>query len=122
MEAVAVVPAAARRRLEFSYDYTGKRIQKKTYLWNVATSSYDPEAVSRFINDGWNVVVQLDGGANVQRTFVWGSDLSGSLQGAGGVSGLLLIKENGETYQVGYDGSGNVVALMKATTGTSSAS
>lgn len=122
MEAAVNVPVEAKLRLEFAYDYAGRRLQKKTYAWNETTSSYDLVTTSKFVNDGWNTVVQLDGSNNVQKTFIWGRDNSGSLQGAGGIGGLLLINEAGETHQVGYDGNGNVVALTKASTGTSSAS
>jgi RHS repeat-associated protein len=122
MEAAASVSAQAKRRVEFSYDYAGRRIQKKSYTWNIAASAYELVSISKFINDGWNVVVQLDGGGNVQRTYVWGKDNSGSLQGAGGIGGLLLVTEGNDTHQVAYDGNGNVVALTKAGTGMNSGS
>jgi RHS repeat-associated protein len=50
---------------------------------------------------------------------MWGTDLSGSMQGAGGVGGLLAenIASNGVQF-VAYDGNGNVVALVSATNGT----
>ena len=43
---------------------------------------------------------------------VWGTDLSGSAQGAGGVGGLLLRESSatGASYYH-YDGNGNVTAL-----------
>jgi RHS repeat-associated protein len=49
---------------------------------------------------------------------VWGADLSGTAQGAGGVGGLLLRESsaNGASYYH-YDGNGNVTALT-STTGT----
>jgi RHS repeat-associated protein len=48
--------------------------------------------------------------------------LSGALQAAGGVGGLLLINQGGQTYHAGYDGSGNLTTLVKAGTGTIAAS
>ena len=43
----------------------------------------------RFVYDGWNVVLVLDGSSNLKRKYTWGLDLSGTLQGAGGIGGLL---------------------------------
>jgi RHS repeat-associated protein len=54
------------------------------------------------------------------RTYVWGSDLSGSLQGAGGVGGLLKVTcvGTGTTNAfVAHDGNGNVAALLDAANG-----
>ena len=51
------------------------------------------------------------------RTYVWGSDLSGSVQGAGGVSGLLAVSgyDSATTNCFpAFDGNGNVAALINA--------
>jgi RHS repeat-associated protein len=58
------------------------------------------------------------------RSYVWGLDLSGTLEVAGGVGGLLWISNFQSpigTHFVGYDGNGNVVALVSAATGTETA-
>ena len=71
--------------------------------------------------DGWNVVAELNGTNGVIRTFMWGLDLSGTAQGAGGVGGLLAIgPASGNPSFVAYDGNGNVTGLMDAETGTTS--
>jgi RHS repeat-associated protein len=52
---------------------------------------------------------------------MWGSDLSGSQQGAGGVGGLLEISYNGSSTTncfPAFDGNGNVAALINAADGT----
>lgn len=53
---------------------------------------------------------------------MWGLDLSGSLDGAGGVGGLLMINSaaNGAHFYA-FDGNGNVAALVEGTDGTASA-
>ncbi|MDI9382261.1 MAG: hypothetical protein QM845_15530, partial [Verrucomicrobiota bacterium] len=52
--------------------------------------------------EGWNVVAELDANATNARlrTYVWGLDLSGTRQGAGGVGGLLWVNN----YQTSYGG------------------
>ena len=47
--------------------------------------------------------------------YVWGADLSGSMQGAGGVGGLLAVKRNGVWYAPLYDANGNVTAYVSET-------
>jgi RHS repeat-associated protein len=46
---------------------------------------------------------------------MWGNDLSGSLQGAGGVGGLLMLNISGTNCFTAYDGNGNITALINAT-------
>jgi hypothetical protein len=47
-----------------------------------------------------------------------GLDLSGTVQGAGGIGGLLLVQEGGQSYLPMYDGLGNVHGMIKASDGT----
>ena len=76
-----------------------------------------------FVYDGWNVVAILDSnaGSSLLYSFMWGLDMSGSTQGAGGVGALLSMTvysgTNAGTYFYCYDGNGNVVALVNAATG-----
>lgn len=61
-------------------------------------------------------------------SFLWGLDLSGSPQGAGGVGSLLAVSDQStinsqpSSHFVSYDGNGNVAALVNAADGTPSAS
>ncbi|MBQ9430159.1 MAG: RHS repeat protein, partial [Kiritimatiellae bacterium] len=43
---------------------------------------------------------------------VWGRDLSGALDGAGGIGGLLAVRRGGEWHFPLYDGGGNVTAYV----------
>ncbi|HXG47264.1 MAG TPA: RHS repeat-associated core domain-containing protein [Methylomirabilota bacterium] len=58
-------------------------------------------------------------------TYTRGLDLSGTLEGAGGIGGLLAMTvhqgANAGTYFYGYDGNGNVVGLVSAADGTEAA-
>jgi hypothetical protein len=57
----------------------------------------------------------LDHQCSILYSFTWGLDLSGSLQGAGGVGGLLAITDASQgSHFCAYDGNGNVSALVKA--------
>jgi RHS repeat-associated protein len=116
MTALPIAPAEAKKKLEFTYDYSGRRIQKKVYGWNGA--GYQIQSTTKFIYDGWNLIAELDGSNTIIRSYTWGMDLSGGFQGAGGIGGLLLIKEGSSLYQVGYDGNGNVSTLVKTGTNT----
>jgi RHS repeat-associated protein len=122
MEARPNVPAEARLRLEFAYDWAGRRIEKKVYAWNTGAGGYQLQSVARFVYDGWNLLAELDGAGAPVRSYVWGQDLSGSLADAGGVGGLLLVRQGADAYHVGYDGSGNATTLVNAATGAISAS
>jgi len=101
-------------RIDFEYDWQGRRIAKK--VWNNTAGTSGPKLSERFLYDGWNLIAQLNATNNaVVRSYVWGSDISGSMQGAGGVGGLLAVKDTANgTHFAAYDGNGNVAALVRA--------
>jgi hypothetical protein len=51
------------------------------------------------------------------RSYSWGPDLSGSLQGAGGIGGLVFVRDSGNSYYPAYDGNGNLTAMVLASSG-----
>jgi RHS repeat-associated protein len=116
---LASAPAASMSSNIYTYDYMGRRIQKA--VWTNSGSAWVVAYTNKFVYDGWNVAAILDGSNNVLYTFTWGKDLSGSMQGAGGVGGLLSMTictgVNAGTYFPCYDGNGNVVAMVNAATG-----
>ena len=117
MQAISTVPSGAKKKLDFAYDYQGRRIQKVVSTW--IGTNYVAQSTNKFLYDGWNLSAELNGTNGVVRAYLWGLDLSGSMQGAGGVSGLLAIKPAGANpLFVAYDGNGNVTSLIDATTGT----
>jgi RHS repeat-associated protein len=105
-----------QQTIAFGYDWKGRRIQKQVSVNGTVTSN------TIFLYDGWNLVGVLNSSFALQRSFMWGQDLSGSMQGAGGVGGLLAVNDavNGVHFAA-YDGNGNVAGLIKASDGTSSA-
>jgi RHS repeat-associated protein len=122
MQGLSGLPTGANKQLQFVYDWQGRRIQKKSVSnWN--GSSYVAQYTNRFHYDGWNLIAELNGANNALiRSYIWGSDLSGSIQGAAGVGGLLTVKPaSGDSLFAAYDGNGNVSGLVDATTGTNAA-
>ena len=109
--------------LTFHYDWQGRRVLKRVNPGGWETNQRSVQ----FAYDGWNVVAEretfsVEGGWNTTlRRYVWGADLSGSLQGAGGVGGLLaetFTDDYGEhTLLPAYDGNGNIVAMLDGTGG-----
>jgi RHS repeat-associated protein len=111
-ETIVTVPTAAKQKLEYSYDAESRRIQKKVFGWD--GSVWLLENDHRYLYDGWNLVAEMDATNIMLRNFVWGLDLSRTPQGAGGVGGLVAIREGAESHLPCYDGNGNAMALVKA--------
>jgi len=112
---------APERRIEFEYDWQGRRIRQT--VWNDRDDGQGSEVGDTiFLYDGWNVMGELNANAgNAKlRTYAWGLDLSGTMQGAGGVGGLLKVTDHSSPvthHFVCYDGNGNVAALADGTSG-----
>jgi len=93
---------------------------------NWTGSAWTRALSEKFVYDGWNLLGALDGANNaIARSFLWGLDLSGSLQGAGGVGGLICFRQHSGSsagsHFASYDGNGNVMALVDGKTGSTSA-
>ena len=91
--------------VRYSYDSQSRRIAETVGTTTKLT-----------VYDGWNPIAEYaiqNSTFTIQNSYLWGIDLSGTLQGAGGVGGLLmtsLITNNSITsnYFPTYDGNGNV--------------
>jgi RHS repeat-associated protein len=120
LTSLSSAPTASKFKLDFAYDWQGRRIQKLVSTNN--GSAYVAQYTNRFLYDGWNLVAEINPASSLLRSYVWGSDLSGTVQGAGGVGGLLEITDtaNGAQFPA-FDGNGNVAILGKASDGTVSA-
>jgi RHS repeat-associated protein len=121
MVSLTNAPSGSKLRLRFSYDSQGRRITKQVESWT--GSNWSVTTSNKFLYNGWNLIAELNGTNNsLIRSYIWGTDLSGSRQGAGGVGGL--IAENDTVQGVlfaAFDGNGNVSALLKAIDGAVSA-
>jgi len=89
----------------YVYDYRNRCVRETT------------ENMTRhFVWDRWNIVATVDIDSVAQTTnvarYVWGPDVSGTLQGAGGVGGLLAVIRTDGTYFPCYDGNGNITEYV----------
>jgi RHS repeat-associated protein len=112
---LATITKSGSKKLEFVYDGVGRRRAKKVYTW--ANDDWTLSSHIKFVYSGWNLIAELDGMASdaVLRRYVWGLDLSGTLQNAGGVGGLLAVVEaDNSVYCPCYDLNGNVTSYVSA--------
>jgi RHS repeat-associated protein len=115
--AVASAYPSLKKRLEFAYDYLGRRIRKVVKTW--VNDTWEPLADTRFLYDGWNLLGEYTYTTTPQlmRSYVWGLDLSGDRYGGGGVGGLLWATDATTAYSPAYDRTGNVMAWIDLATG-----
>ncbi|WP_411845251.1 RHS repeat-associated core domain-containing protein [Roseibacillus persicicus] len=101
-------------RLTFAYDWQGRRVRKKVETGSLSSPSTEEDL--RFLYDGWNLIAEYDslsvGQMSLKSSFLWGPDVSGISQGAGGVGGLVAVVSEEENYQPSYDGNGNIISWL----------
>lgn len=102
----------------------GRRYSKVVSNWT--GSAWTRVLHEKFLYEGWNLLGAFNGtNAAIIRSFLWGLDLSGSMQGAGGVGGLIAFRQHSGSlagsHFAAYDGNGNVMALVDGKTGSTSA-
>jgi len=92
--------------IDFVYDYQGRLVKTD-----------DGSNVEIYVYDGWNRIATFSlqtSNLTLQTSYLWGLDLSGTMQGAGGVGGLL---KEGSLYPT-YDANGNVMQKLDGTGAT----
>ena len=95
------------------YDHLSRRIAKNVF--EITQSGTNAIRQFSFIYDGWNLIherVAHTNGTVDEIEYVWGLDLSGTMQGASGAGGLLYEKRNGVVYIPCYDANGNITAYV----------
>ena len=86
------------------YDAKSRRVKKITQ-----------EATTTFFYDGWNLIeerIAYTNGTTTTIRYYWGKDLSGTLQGAAGVGGLLYLTVDGVVRVPFFDNNGNVTRYL----------
>lgn len=81
----------------FIYDGLGRMRERVDYGWN--GSGWIATNTVLYIYDGWRVIQERDGSNNPLTSYTRGSDLSGTLEGAGGIGGLLALSGLGQTVE-----------------------
>ena len=102
----------------FYYDGLGRLRQRADCTYD--STGFDPTNFVAYIYDGWRVIQERNVyGANLPTvSYTRGLDLSGSLQGAGGIGGLLARSSgysSGNWTSHAYyhaDGNGNITCLV----------
>ncbi len=86
MTNVSGITNSNRFQLQFAYDYMGRRVQKKVYQWNGSEFETNPVSQVRFVYDGWNLLAEVATNNVAIRSYMWGQDLSGTMDQAGGMA------------------------------------
>jgi RHS repeat-associated protein len=137
---VSTPPVTTRQKLEFTYDAQGRRIRKVVKSFSSANQTWSVTSDLIFLYDGWNLVAELNmqpetSNLELVRSYEWGLDVSGTMDGAGGVGGLLVERFHTTTsttvnnsqppptgaYAPAFDGNGNITELVNLANGTISA-
>jgi RHS repeat-associated protein len=108
-------------RSDFVYDGLMRRRIRREYAWQSGAWSLQTEI--HYVYDGRLVIQERDANSVPLVTYTRGKDLSGSLEGAGGIGGLLARSDNsamgmlyagaGHAYYH-HDGNGNVTCLFNS--------
>ena len=82
--------------IAYAYDHMGRNVIKDG---------------AKFIWDDYNIIIEDAASSNA--TFnTWGLDIDGTMQGAGGVGGLLAVEKGDAVYLPAYDANGNVTEYV----------
>jgi len=111
-------------RSDWVYDGLGRLRKRLDYTWSAYYSQWLLSGETRYVYDGRRVIQERNGSNVPTVSYTRGNDLSGSLDGAGGIGGLLARSHgysggSWSTHSLYHaDGNGNVTYLMdKATQG-----
>ncbi len=102
----------------FVYDGLGRRRIKQVYSFS--DNQWILQTETHYTYDQWNIIKETKLNSKLEilnsKLFFWGLDLSGTLQGAGGVGGLLELTINDQqttnNYYPSYDANGNITAYI----------
>jgi RHS repeat-associated protein len=97
-------------KTEFVYDGLGRRRIARDY--GQQGGQWVQTNETRYVYDGYLAIQERDSNNAVKATYTRGLDLSGSLQGAGGIGGLLARTDGSGSTFYHADGAGNITALM----------
>jgi len=114
----ASTPAFQPWRIDFVYDGLRRLRRALQFTWN--GSAWTSQGEVRYLYDGMLIVQERNAGHTPQVQYTRGLDLSGTIEGAGGIGGLLMRSHgysagNWSTHNAYHsDANGNVTALMSS--------
>ena len=116
-----VIASNATHLVTYAYDHLGRMLLK-----TVASSNVSPTKSINYLWDGYNIIFEtVSTNSSLNKTFnIWGLDITGALQGAGGVGGLLAVisplpqgegqSEDSTVYLSCYDVNGNITEYVSS--------
>ena len=113
-ETVFIYDGLGRLRVRQEYEGAGSRPGEGPQ------PGMTPVSETRYVYDGWRVIQERDGNNTPLVSYTRGTDLSGSLEGAGGIGGLLARSHgyasgNWSTHNCYHaDGNGNITCLVNS--------
>jgi RHS repeat-associated protein len=111
-------PTTAWWRADFVYDGRGRLRLATSYTWTIgSTNSYwSSNGNTEYIYDGTLMIQNRNsiGGYTPQYSYTRGLDLSGTLEGAGGIGGMLARSQSTTHYFYHTDGNGNLTCLEQS--------
>jgi len=119
-------PTNGSVRVEYGYDHRHRRVSTRVRVFTGQEPYNLPSPLGNsgewvtvrthtYVFDDWNLIAETVADTNgviARIEYAWGLDISGSLQGAGGVGGLIAVSVNGEIYLPCYDNNGNITAYV----------
>ena len=87
------------------------------FVYNRRVQKIAADGTHTFLYDGWRPLVETivrPDSTTDRIDYVWGKDISGTLDGAAGIGGLLYVKFNGAILVPFYDAYGNVMGYRDA--------
>jgi RHS repeat-associated protein len=116
-------PTNGDLRTDFTYDGVGRMRKRLEYLYNAPQTlrpllaGWTLQSTTEYLYDAMRVIQERDSNNVPQVSYTRGVDLSGSLEGAGGIGGLLARSiGNGSTWTshafYHADGNGNITCLI----------
>ena len=111
----------ASYRTDFTYDGRGRLRRRIDYTWNGTSWGQSDEV--RYLYDGMRVMQERNSSNIPTVSYTRGSDLSGTVEGAGGIGGLLARSHGYSTGTGAWsthnfyhaDGNGNITMLVDST-------
>ena len=94
-------------------EHQGRMMWKDISRRGAGAQSWKIERTDTLLWDGYNIIREtINHQPSTTNHYVWGLDLSCTLQGAGGVGGLLAEVQNGAHYFAAFDANGNVTEYI----------